>query len=428
MVVAPGGEATTTLTVRNDSEIVEAYEFEVIGACAPWTVVEPARLSLYPGTSEAVVVRLRPPRSPEVRAGETPLAVRVRPAERPELATVPETTVLVQPFGQVEARLVPQRRRAWRAARFRAELRNLGNTPVSVAVEAADPAEELRLRVAPARVALDPGADAEVLLRARTRRLLWFGAAVAKPFLLTATPTATPPIEEDPPAPRELDGEVLQMPVLPRWLLVLLGLLLALLLAWFTLVRPAVRSAAREAAGDRAEEMVQAGELQPGPSARDAAGQPQPRPAGEPTGGAGETGAGQGTGGGGGGGAGAPGGAGQQSSGTIEIRTAGGASGSGAYTVPEGKLFLVTDLVLANFQGDEGVLTVVFGDRVITTIALETFRNQDYHWVTPIEIPENATVTANVTCSRPGTPATGQQAATCVEVLNVSGRIVDVVR
>jgi hypothetical protein len=79
--------------------------------------------------------------------------------------------------------------------------------------------------------------------------------------------------------------------------------------------------------------------------------------------------------------------------------------------------------VLANFQGDQGLLTISFGNRVITTIALETFRNQDYHWVTPIGVPAGGKVSADVTCSVPGTPASGQQAAGCDELLNVSGTL-----
>ena len=75
----------------------------------------------------------------------------------------------------------------------------------------------------------------------------------------------------------------------------------------------------------------------------------------------------------------------------------------------------------ANFQGDEGLMTITFGNREITTIALETFRNQDYHWVTPIKIPENETATMQITCDEPGTPATGRKARECHEVLNVSG-------
>ncbi len=107
---------------------------------------------------------------------------------------------------------------------------------------------------------------------------------------------------------------------------------------------------------------------------------------------------------------------------------AGGPEVAETYKVPQGKVFGITDLVVANFQGDEGVLTISFGERKITTIALETFRNQDYHWVTPIQIPENATVTAAVTCTKPGTPATGTQASGCHQVVNVSGVLSDLAR
>lgn len=96
--------------------------------------------------------------------------------------------------------------------------------------------------------------------------------------------------------------------------------------------------------------------------------------------------------------------------------------------MPAGKVFKITDAVVANFQGDEGLVTISFGENKITTIALETFRNQDYHWVTPIQVPENATVTASVTCAKPGTPATGTQASGCHQVLNVSGELSDLAR
>lgn len=212
-----------------------------------------------------------------------------------------------------------------------------------------------------------------------------------------------------------LNAEFVQIPVFPKWLLAVLAALLALLLAWFTLVRPAVRSAAKEAATKE----VQA----------------RPNPGGSQDGQTPGTGSGDGKGGGdkgaqpgaspgaspGTGGDGTSSGGGQQSSATIDLKTSGGATKTGTYTVPENQTFGITDIVVANFQGDEGVLTITFGDRKITTIALETFRNQDYHWVTPIKITENDTVTINVTCAKPGTPATGRRARVCHEVLNVSG-------
>ncbi len=438
--MTPGGTASTSLTVRNDSDIVEAYRLEVVGDCAAWATVEPERVSLYPGTSETVTIRLAPPRSPQVRAGDVPLAVRVLPTEHPEAVRVPETTVHVEEFRELRAESAPKRRRGWLRGRYRLAVRNEGNCPVQLGFTPAQPGEELKFAFAPATQKLEPGEAAEVGLRVRTGKPVWFGTPVTWPFTVDVAEIeaeardagagagggreegAERPASERVRVP--LDAEFVQIPIFPRWLLAVLAALLALLLAWFLLVRPAVRSTAKEAA-----EAVQ---KKPAPSA-DLNGQTpvtgdgkQPAGGGKGTQpGAGGAGTGTGTGTGAGGGGGGTGGGGQQSSATIDLQTGAGQSKTGTYTVPAGKAFGITDIVVANFQGDEGVVTIDFGDRKITTIALETFRNQDYHWVTPISITESQTVTVQVTCAKPGTPATGRQAQECHEVLNVSGVLSD---
>lgn len=429
VTVSPGAEATTTLTVRNDGDIVEAYTLDVVGDCAAWTTVEPARVSLYPGTSETVTVRFAPPRSHEVRAGEKPVGIRVLPAEHPESVAVPEMTVVVEPFHELRARLEPGRRRGWLGARFRTVVQNLGNAPTEVALAARQPGEELRLAFTPERRKLEPGESAEAGLKVRARKLIWFGAPAAWPFEVVAGEPEDAGAE-GPRAgrPEPLQGEFAQLPLFPKWLLILLAAVLALLLAWFALVRPAVRSTAKEAGAKAAQEENR--QPRQGGSAS-GGGQQDPQGKGEGSGGAdgsgGATG-GSGSTGGSGGSGGSGGGGGQQSSQTIDVQTRAGGQGIGTYVVPEGKTFGVTDIVVANFQGDEGLLTISFGQRKITTIALETFRNQDYHWVTPIQIPEKAAVTVSVTCAKPGTPATGKQASKCHQVLNVSGVLSDVSR
>jgi hypothetical protein len=434
VVVTPGGEASTTVTIRNDGDIVEGYELEVVGECAAWSTVQPARVSLYPGTSQEVTVRLAPPRSPEVRAGRVPLGVRVLPVERPDAVVVPETTVLVEPFGQLQAQLVPQRRRGWLGARYRVSVRNLGNAPTDVLLSSSQAGEDLRFALTPDRSRLEPGTELDGRLRVRVGTRIWFGKPVTWPFEVHAV-GAEESAEEDPAArTAPLPGELVQLPILPRWLLALLALLLALLIAWFALLRPAVRSTAEQAAEDKAVEVADEREAQaaePGAGSITGPGDGNGTGSGEGTGeGTGEQGTGEGSGNGTGNGSGngTAGALGEQSSATIEVRTGGGTRNVGTYAVPSGKIFLITDVVVANFQGDEGVVTISFGDRTITTIALETFRNQDYHWVTPIEVPENALVTADVTCVRPGTPASGQQASGCAQLLNVSGALRDVRR
>ncbi|GEC07607.1 hypothetical protein SSP24_52620 [Streptomyces spinoverrucosus] len=424
VTVAPGDTATTTVTVRNDSDIVEAYSLEVVGDCAAWTTVEPARVSLYPGTSETVTIRLEPPRSPEIRAGEMPLGVRVLPTEHPESVRVLETTVHIEEFHELHTELIPRRRRGWLRGRYRLAVRNQGNSPVRVGFTPGQQGEELAFAFNPAEPKLEPGESTEVGLRVRTAKPVWFGAPATWPFTVNAAESRD---EEDTPgdeptAPAPLDAEFVQIPIFPRWLLVLLAALLALLLAWFALVRPAVRSAAKEAA-------TEAVQPRPTPAGQGDGQTPGAAPGGgtdaRPGGGGQESGAPAGAGPGGDGGSGTGDGTsvggGQQSSATIDLETSAGETKTGTYQVPQDSVFGVTDIVVANFQGDEGLLTITFGDRKVTTIALETFRNQDYHWVTPIKIPENDTVTVEVTCQKPGTPATGRQAAGCHEVLNVSG-------
>lgn len=432
------------LTVRNDTDIVEAYTFEPVGDCAAWTTVEPARVSLYPGTSGTVTVRLAPPRSPEVRAGEVPLGVRVVPVERPDAVTVPETTVVITAFQELRAELEPTTRRGWLGGRYRTTVRNLGNTATAVTLTGRQPGSDLRLTSAPGALHIAPGGSAAARLRVRARRPVWFGEPVTWPFevevardpegprgsLAAPRPDAGPEPEETGER-HALQGEFVQQVVFPRWLLLLLAALLALLVAWFLLVRPAVESTAKEAADDAARENVAAagkgtptGAPAPGTPGQDPRGTGTEQPGGgqgaqetQRNGGSTTAPAGSGV----------PG-TGRQSSATVEVRTGDGARENGAYRVPEGKVFGITDIVVANFQGDEGLVTVTFGNRKITTIALETFRNQDYHWVTPIEVPEKQAVTVSVTCDEPGTPASGKPASGCVEVLNVSGVLSDIQR
>ncbi|MFE6778489.1 hydrolytic protein [Streptomyces sp. NPDC057702] len=442
--VTPGGTASTTLTVRNDSDIVEAYSLEVVGECATWATVEPARVSLYPGTSETVTIRLSPPRSPEVRAGAYPLAVRVLPTEHPEAVRVPETTVRLAPFRSTRTELVPRRRRGWLRGRYQLAVRNEGNTPVRLGFTPGQPGEELGFTFRPAARRLSPGESAQVGLLVRTGKPIWFGDPTVWPFTVDVTETAEtaegddrrdPADPVDPAAPRPvLDVEFVQIPVFPKWLLAVLAALLALILAWFALVRPTVRSAAQDAAnevvrprptpggGTPGQEQPGAGggtDQPPGADQRPGAGGADTRPG---AGGADtQPGREKGTDTGGGSGGGGRASGEQQYSITLDPRTPAGATTTGTRQLKKGEVFEITDIVIANFQGDEGVLTINFGQRKITTIALETFRNHDLHWVTPIRITENATVTAQVTCERPGTPATGRRARECHEVLNVSG-------
>lgn len=418
-VITPGETGTITVTVFNSTDIVEAYTFEVLGALAPWTFAEPARISLYPGTSGNVVLSIEPPRSPEVPVGEVPVGVRVLPAEHPENTVVLEETVTIAPYLDADAELVPRAKAGRRGAKYAVRLDNHGNDAAALAVDGVGGTDELALTARPDLLTLPPGQTAEPELAVRAHKLRWFGKPVDKPFQVRVNRRGEDDTADlDVPPAIVLDGVFTQRPVFPRWLLALLGLLLALLALWFGLVRPAVNSAARQAVDDKTNQIAEAGGLAPGPG-----GGPGKQP--------GKNGPGQQPGTGQGGGnnpddPNSPNGAKQQQFDTnIEVQTNPGQSGTNAYTVPDGKVLRVTDMLLSNFQGDEGRITIKLGDRTIATIALETFRNQDYHWVTPIDVDEKATASVSATCTKTGVPPSGAPAPNCTELVTVNGFLVN---
>ncbi|MFG1951413.1 hypothetical protein [Micromonospora sp. NPDC048830] len=397
--VSPGGEATCRLEVRNDGPIVESYTIEVLGDAAGWARVEPAAVTVYPGSTESVTVHFGPPRSPRVPAGERPFAVRVTPAENPDARVVPEAVVRVLPYAEIAPEILPRTSRGRWGGRHEVSVANLGNAPIGVALAAGDPDNRLRLAVRPAQLAVAPGEAAFVQVRARSRRLLWRGHPVTLPFQVAITSDDAPPAT--------MDAATVQEPVLPQGLgrvvaaLVVLALLGAGL--WYALLRPTVKSLAEEAAQDqvapvarqasaadtKAQQAVDAISPRPsGPTPGNPVLPPSPTPTTRP-----------------GLPAVPPGGT--SFSRRLAVTAGGGSTRTDQYTVASGRVFVLTDIFLQNPQGDEGRLDLVVDGTTVLTVALNNFRDLDYHMVSPIEVPAGRVISLRATCRRAGTALDG---------------------
>ncbi len=433
VTAVPGEETSLPLQVRNSGTTVEEYRFEVAGACAAWTTVEPATLSLYPGSTETVSVTFRPPRDPSVSAGETPFGIRVVPTSDHAEPVVPEGLVAVAPFTEVTAELVPRGSHGVLRGSHKIAVDNRGNAPLTVALSARSGTERAGITFTRPELTVEPGRAAFAELRVKPAKRLWRGTPVVHTFQAVVAPPA--PEGEEPPAPVVLDGSYQQEAILPRWLprALVLALVLALILTgfWYGMLRPAVKSAAREAITPEVIASATSGPDQGGgqadgrtgggsgggattappvaptatptptptasakpstkPSAK-ATAKPQPAPV--PT------------------------------SAQVQVRdSVGGGSRSGtALTVPAGQTFRLTDIVVQNPQGDAGtvVVTVDRGARVLT-LALENFRDSDYHFVTPIMVPAGGEVTMTVDCRKVGRPVNAPTPSRCAESLFLGG-------
>ncbi|MCB5168477.1 hypothetical protein LG634_27095 [Streptomyces bambusae] len=421
--VLPGEEARIPLDLRNSGNVVEHYTFEVLGPAARWTVVEPATLSVYPGTSGQVELVVTPPHDTTVPPGELTYGVRVLPQEEPQHATVPEGTLHIRPYADFGAELTPRMGQGRRGAAYQVALDNRGNYPLTVALSGKDAGELLTFGTPAAATVVEPGRAAFVKLPVKPKRLLWRGAPVPHVFQVTAAPAPGPDgAPEVDPVP--LDGSLLQRPFvtpgLVRALLLLLALLALLAGLWFAVLRPVVRSAAKEAvkgpvqaAEQKADEAKKAAEEakkaasggndgknggKPGPS-------PSPGTSGKP---------GEGP---------QP----QPQAALFSHRLTAGAPAGGTesatYQVPDDKVLRLTDLVLENPQGDTGTVTLSVAGKPLLAPALENFREQDFHWASAILVASKQEITITVTCRTAGRPPSGPAPTKCSTAALFSGTL-----
>ncbi|GLY69039.1 hypothetical protein [Amycolatopsis taiwanensis] len=393
--VDPGGEVSLNLQLRNVGSIVDSYTFEPVGLPAGWVTVEPPTVSLYPGTEAEVRVRIAPPRAPETATGPMPFGVRVLPSEQPAAAVLPEATLSVAPFAELTAELIPHNSQGRRSARHEVAVDNRGNEPATAVLTAANPDDLLNFRIKPERIEVAPGKAGFVLVRPRARRLIWRGQSAGRPFqVLVSTADSEHAVAAAPPV--SLDGAFLQLPVISRTVLraalVAAGVVAALAGLWFGLLRPTIRSAAQDAV---AEPVTQAQQdaSRAANAAKDAGASEN---AANRAAGAAETAAGRLD----------PAAAGALAGAPMSTRlfaVAGpGATASATLQVRDGRLLEITDIVLQNPQGDNGILTLRRGDDILLRSALANFRDLDYHFVTPIQIDAGQRLVMDLSCTAPG--------------------------
>ena len=226
--VVPGEMATCTIRVRNTGTVVDQFTLTVLGQPAAWTTVVPAALSLFPNADGTIELHFAPPRAPGVGSGSTPFGVRVVGSQDPDNPVVEEGEVNLLPFVDMTGKLTPRTSETKRKAKHEIILDNKGNTAVAVSLSVSDPDEQLAFGLDDARVTVEAGQSAHIPLKVAAKKGFARGADKHRPFQVKALP-------EGGPVPLLMDGNLIQKPGMPRFVLplvagvVALGLLAALL-------------------------------------------------------------------------------------------------------------------------------------------------------------------------------------------------------
>jgi hypothetical protein len=426
--VAPGGEAHTEISVKNNGLVVDSFALSVLGEAAHWAVCEPDAISLFPGQDAVARIFVRPPLNSDVPYGPVPFGVRVASSEDPPGSIVEEGVLDIVPLPIVTADMSPRtgRARGMRASRHRVAVDNQGNAPVIIELAGYDEADTVNVQVRPAELEVPPGSAAFAQVRVRARRRFWRGPGVTHRFQVIAHPLGGD-------GPVRSDGTLLQEAVLPSWLPKAVALTAAAAVAavalWFGVLRPAVRDAATNAGTAAAQKTVnlalQQGATGGSPAKSGAAGSgaaaasstPSPKASAgaksssKPAAGAQSSSKPAA-------GTAAPGASSGPGSSTGKTASVPFAltldTGNPAITAPAKHALALTDLVMQNPAGDQGTLTLSRVGQVLFSEQLADFRDYDLHFITAIMVTAGQNFRFSVSCTNPKGKA-------CTPVVLISG-------
>jgi hypothetical protein len=237
--VSAGGRALLTGLIRNQSGVVDNFDFRVAGLPAQWVALPPTAYLLPFGSGEgheqALELTVAPPRAPEAEARAWPFALEAVSRTTGRVAARAEATLVIEPFQDVAVSARPQRRRGRVRATFDVDVVSRGNARLSVALAPADADDACLTHVEPPAVQVHPGGRATARLRVSPRRTLWWGRPVEHRIDVQATPPVAAP-----------QVVYRQLPWIPWWVpvavLAIVALVIALLaLRGETIVTPDVR-------------------------------------------------------------------------------------------------------------------------------------------------------------------------------------------
>jgi len=226
VTVAAGGLGSLRGLIRNQSGVVDNYDFRVSGLPAEWVGAPPTAYLLPFGSGDEgheapFELVLRPPRSPEATAGPWPFMLEAVSLSTGAVAARVPATLVVEPFEELAARAQPQRRRGRRRGTYAIEVSSRGNAAAVVRLGGADTDAACDVQVDPPALRVEPGARATARVRVRPHRTLWWGRPVEHR------------VDIDGPVPQSLAFR--QLPWIPWWVPVAVAMLVALAIALLAL-------------------------------------------------------------------------------------------------------------------------------------------------------------------------------------------------
>lgn len=406
--IEPGSSITLTLSVHNLGESTESYTIVPSGLTANWVNVERASLTLFAGSQDVVDVEITPPMLPSTSAGPTVVGVRVIPTDDPDDTMVAETTLDVQSFDDRRIATLQPVQRARRRANYEFMVENHGNGLASCRLRLIDASGRIDGNFDPPAVGVAPGGASLVRLKAKAKRGFFRRGPRTLDFEVEA--------EQPGHTPAAASMSLVQPPTVSGAFvgrtLALLALVGAVVAAWFGVVRPEIRDAAEEAVDDELvrfegalDDAIVAGGADGGDVASDGATSTPTTTAPTTATGAAERDEGE------------------PAFFRLSVAPGLNATADDSMSVPEGRLFDLTDVRVENPNNDGGRAILSINGEEAFVWNLDNIRGSLFEpRLTRIRLDPEDNITFSVRCDRIGDPVTG----TCVASVNIGGLQIEI--
>ncbi len=207
-ITAEPGQATSIpIVLLNQGAVVDHFQISVSGVPAPWVTVPPKPIQMMPGDQNETTILIRPPRTPQGRAGRYPLTISVISQDAPEQFVEAQAVLTVSSFSQFSSELHPQKIRANQTGRV--TVRNQGNTQETFSLSWKDRGNEVAFTPPKAKLNIPAGQDASAEFSAKPQKRAWIGGEKIHPI--------TVHVESAQAQPQTHAGEVISRALIPPW-------------------------------------------------------------------------------------------------------------------------------------------------------------------------------------------------------------------
>jgi len=234
--VEPGGQARTTVTVRNTGTIVEGFRITVVGNTVDgWAQVLPDKeVQVYPGQEASATIVFSAPAGIGSNSGSYPFGVHAESVVDASSSAVAEGDLEVGRVFGLQSKLTPVTSQGRWRGKHRIDLTNWGNAPVRLRLVASDPDERLAFLITPEILEVPLGSSGQARLKVKTRDPFLRGTPVRLPFQVVGEPDPPeqrtgPQLGLADPKRAAVDGAFTQQPILSRFVVVAATLLVVAL-------------------------------------------------------------------------------------------------------------------------------------------------------------------------------------------------------